>query len=113
VVDSLTTAGEDASVTTDALWPGMYEIVELTPPVGYQAAVDSIIVDARSAAKQSHEDVVIYEGVVTNEIRYGAQAIVKLLGGMSDDPDPDRVETPEAGAEFLVYLRKAGSYENA
>lgn len=113
VVDSLTTAGEDASVTTDALWPGMYEIVELAPPVGYQAAVDSIIVDARSAAKQSHEAVVIYEGVVTNEIRYGAQAIVKLLGGMSDDPDPDRVETPEAGAEFLVYLRKAGAYENA
>ena len=69
--------------------------------------------DARSAAKQSHEAVVIYEGVVTNEIRYGAQAIVKLLGGMSDDPDPDRVETPEAGAEFLVYLRKAGSYENS
>ena len=113
VVDSLTTADQDASVTTDALWPGMYEIVELAPPVGYQAAVDSIIVDARSAAKQSHEAVVIYEGVVTNEIRYGAQAIVKLLGGMSDDPDPDRVETPEAGAEFLVYLRKAGSYENA
>ena len=113
VVDSLTTAGEDASVTTDALWPGVYVIVELAPPVGYQAAVDSIIVDARSAAKQSHEAVVIYEGVVTNEIRYGAQAIVKLLGGMSDDPDPDRVETPEAGAEFLVYLRKAGSYENA
>lgn len=113
VVDSLTTADQDASVTTDALWPGVYEIVELAPPVGYQAAVDSIIVDARSAAKQSHEAVVIYEGVVTNEIRYGAQAIVKLLGGMSDDPDPDRVETPEAGAEFLVYLRKAGSYENA
>lgn len=113
VVDSLTTAGEDASVTTDALWPGVYEIVELAPPVGYQAAVDSIIVDARSAAEQSQEAVVIYEGVVTNEIRYGAQAIVKLLGGMSDDPDPDRVETPEAGAEFLVYLRKAESYENA
>lgn len=113
VVDSLTTAGQDASVTTDALWPGVYEIVELAPPVGYQAAVDSIIVDAQSAAEQSHEAVVIYEGVVTNEIRYGAQAIVKLLGGMSDDPDPDRVETPEAGAEFLVYLRKAGSYENA
>lgn len=113
VVDSLATAGEDASVTTDALWPGVYEIVELAPPVGYQAAVDSIIVDARAAAKQSQEAVVIYEGVVTNEIRYGAQAIVKLLGGMSDDPDPDRVETPEAGAEFLVYLRKAGSYENA
>lgn len=113
VVDSLTTAGEDASVTTDALWPGTYEIVELAPPVGYQASDTAITMDTRDAARQSVEAVVIYEGVVTNEIRYGAQAIVKLLGGMSDDPDPDRVETPEAGAEFLVYLRKAGSYENA
>lgn len=113
VVDSLTTAGEDASVTTDALWPGVYEIVELAPPVGYQASDTAITMDTRDAARQSVEAVVIYEGVVTNEIRYGAQAIVKLLGGMSDDPDPDRVETPEAGAEFLVYLRKAGSYENA
>ena len=113
VVDSLTTAGEDASVTTDALWPGMYEIVELAPPVGYQASETSITIDTRDTARQSVEAVITYEGVVTNEIRYGAQAIVKLLGGMSDDPDPDCVETPEAGAEFLVYLRKAGSYENA
>lgn len=113
VVDSLTTAGQDASVTTDALWPGMYEIVELAPPVGYQASDTAITIDTRDAARQSVEAVITYEGVVTNEIRYGAQAIVKLLGGMSDDPDPDRVETPEAGAEFLVYLRKAGSYENA
>ena len=113
VVDSLTTAGQDASVTTDALWPGVYEIVELAPPVGYQASDTAITMDTRDAARQSVEAVITYEGVVTNEIRYGAQAIVKLLGGMSDDPDPDRVETPEAGAEFLVYLRKAGSYENA
>ena len=113
VVDSLTTAGQDASVTTDALWPGVYEIVELAPPVGYQASDTAITIDTRDAARQSVEAVITYEGVVTNEIRYGAQAIVKLLGGMSDDPDPDRVETPEAGAEFLVYLRKAGSYENA
>ena len=113
VVDSLTTAGEDASVTTDALWPGVYEIVELAPPVGYQASDTAITIDTRDAARQSMEAVITYEGVVTNEIRYGAQAIVKLLGGMNDDPDPDRVETPEAGAEFLVYLRKAGSYENA
>lgn len=113
VVDSLTTAGEDASVTTDALWPGVYEIVELAPPVGYQASDTAITIDTRDAARQSVEAVITYEGVITNSIKMGAQAIVKLLGGMSDDPDPDRVETPEAGAEFLVYLRKAGSYENA
>ena len=113
VVDSLTTAGEDASVTTDALWPGMYVFEELAPPVGYQASDTAITIDTRDAARQSVETVITYEGVITNSIKMGAQAIVKLLGGMSDDPDPDRVETPEAGAEFLVYLRKAGSYENA
>lgn len=113
VVDSLTTAGEDASVTTDALWPGMYVFEELAPPVGYQASDTAITIDTRDAARQSVEAVITYEGVITNSIKMGAQAIVKLLGGMSDDPDPDRVETPEAGAEFLVYLRKAGSYENA
>ena len=32
VVDLLTTAGEDASAATGELWPGLYEIVELTPP---------------------------------------------------------------------------------
>ena len=113
VVDSLTTADQDASVTTDALWPGVYEIVELAPPVGYQESDTAITIDTRDAARQSVEAVITYEGVITNSIKMGAQAIVKLLGGMSDDPDPDRVETPEAGAEFLVYLRKAGSYENA
>ena len=39
--------------------------------------------------------------------------IVKILGDDHDDPAPDRVEQPEAGAEFDVYLKSAGSYENA
>ena len=113
VVPSLLTAGADASVTTDDLWPGKYEVIELTPPKGYQPAKGSIIVDARSAAKQSEESVVTYEGVIKNEILYGAQAIVKILGEHTVEADPTRVETPEKGAEFRVYLKAAGSYENA
>ena len=113
VVPSLMTAGADASVTTDDLWPGKYEVIELTPPKGYQPAKGSIIVDARSAAKQSEEAVVTYEGVIKNEILYGAQAIVKILGEHTVEADPTRVETPEKGAEFRVYLKAAGSYENA
>lgn len=113
VVDSVTTAGEDASVTTGPLWPGLYEITELTPPAGYQSALSSVLVDARDAAKQSTEAIVTYDGVVTNEILYGAFAIVKLLGSASSDPAPDRVEQPEPNAEFDVFLKSAGSYENA
>ena len=113
VADRLTTAGADASVTTELLWPGVYEIVELSPPEGYQPSGETFLVDARSASEQSQAGVVTYEGLKTNEIRYGAQAVIKILGSMDAGPDPGRVETPEAGAEFNVYLERAGSYENA
>ena len=113
VADRLTTAGADASATTELLWPGVYEIVEMSPPEGYQPSGETFLVDARSAAEQSQAGVVTYEGLKTNEIRYGAQAVIKILGSMDAGPDPGRVETPEAGAEFNVYLERAGSYENA
>lgn len=92
---------------------GVYEIVELSPPEGYQPSGETFLVDARNAAEQSQAGVVTYEGLKTNEIRYGAQAVIKILGSMDAGPDPGRVETPEAGAEFNVYLERAGSYENA
>lgn len=113
IVASLKTGGEDASVTTDMLWPGLYEIVERTPPAGYQGSDSPVIVDTRDAAHQSGEAVIAYEGVVANKIKVGAQAMVKLLGDGTAEADPTRVETPEPGAEFHVYLQKAGSYENA
>ncbi len=113
VMDSIVTEGDDAAALTDNLWPGLYEIVEVTPPEGYYLDSTPIIVDARSAAQQSDEAVIIYEGTKANEIMTGAQAIVKILGSDDNNPDPDRVEIPEAGAEFEVYLKRAGSYENA
>ena len=113
VIASIKTAGADASITTDKLWPGLYQVVELTPPTGYQPSDKPITIDTRDAAKQSEEAVITYEGVITNEIKYGAQAIVKLLGDGTAAADPTRVETPEPGAEFRVYLQKAGSYDNA
>ena len=113
VMNSLKTAGDDASVTTDELWPGLYEIVEITPPKGYQPSETSFFVDARSAAVQSTEAVVLYEGLKTNEIMTGRYAIMKFLGDNEVHDDAGIVETPEADAEFEVYLKSAGSYENA
>jgi len=113
VVDSIKTEGDDAAALTDNLWPGLYEIVEVTPPEGYHLSSEPIIVDARSAAQQSEEAVIVYEGTKFNEIMIGAQAIVKILGSGDHNPEPDRVEIPEPGAEFEVYLKRAGSYENA
>lgn len=111
VIDAIQTSGEDAAATTDELWPGLYEIVEITPPVGYQPSDERMLVDTASAAAQSREAVVIYDALKLNEIKLGAQAIVKVLG--DNKTDNQHTETPEEGAEFHVYLRKAGSYENA
>lgn len=45
VVDALTTAGDDASAATGELWPGLYEIVEVFPPVGYEPSDAHFFVD--------------------------------------------------------------------
>ena len=111
VIDAIQTSGEDAAATTDELWPGLYEIVEIAPPVGYLPSGEHALVDTASAAAQSREAVVTYDALKLNEIKLGAQAIVKVLG--DNKTDNQHAETPEEGAEFHVYLRKAGSYENA
>lgn len=113
VVDALTTAGGDASAATGELWPGLYEIIEVSPPVGYEPSDAHFFVDARSAASQSETAVVTYEGLKLNAIRQGVYAIVKFLGDNEIHDDAGLIETPEEGAEFELYLKKAGSYGNA
>ena len=113
VVDALTTAGDDASAETGELWPGLYEIVEVSPPVGYEPSDAHFFVDARSAASQSETAVVTYEGLKLNSVRQGMYAIVKFLGDNEIHDDAGLIETPEEGAEFELYLKKAGSYGNA
>ena len=113
VVDALTTAGDDASAATGELWPGLYEIVEVSPPVGYEPSDAHFFVDARSAASQSETAVVTYEGLKLNIIKQGVYAIVKFLGDNEIHDDAGLIETPEEGAEFELYLKKAGRYGNA
>lgn len=113
IIDSLTTAGDTASVTTEPLWPGLYAVQEITAPTGYQIDPNPFFVDTSGAAMQSAVPTVVYPGLSRNEILYGAQAIVKVLGNNDNTTDPTRVEIPEAGAEFRVFLKSAGSYENA
>lgn len=113
IIDSLTTAGDAASITTEPLWPGLYAVQEIKAPTGYQIDPNPFYVDTRGAAMQSTVPTVTFSGLSKNEILYGAQAIVKVLGNNDETSDPTRVEQPEAGAEFKVYLKSAGSYENA
>lgn len=113
VIQRLETSGEDASVTTDLLWPGVYEVIELEAPIGYTPTKKTVTLDARDAAKQSEKEVIIYSGVIKNTIRYGKYAFVKFLGDNEIHTDAGLIETPEKGAEFEIYLKSAGSYANA
>ena len=112
VVESLKTVGENASVMTELLWPGKYEIVEIAPPVGYQPSTKKVAVDTTGAADQSAKAVIVYDGVKTNKVIYGAISIVKFVGD-NQVHDSSVVETPEKGATFEVYLKSAGAFENA
>ncbi|MFR5796277.1 MAG: SpaA isopeptide-forming pilin-related protein [Christensenellales bacterium] len=109
VIDAIQTSGEDAAATTDELWPGLYEIVEIAPPVGYLPSGEHVLVDTASAAavqgSRRH-----YDALKLNEIKLGAG---HRQGAGDNKTDNQHTETPEEGAEFHVYLRKAGSYENA
>ena len=113
ILESLTTTGDDASVTTEPLWPGLYAVQEIQAPTGYQIDPNPFYVDSRGASYQSTVPTVEYTGLSRNEILYGAQAIVKVLGNNDNTTDSTRVEIPEADAEFRVFLKSAGSYENA
>lgn len=66
-----------------------------------------------AAASQSETAVVTYEGLKLNIIKQGMYAIVKFLGDNEIHDDAGLIETPEEGAEFELYLKKAGSYGNA
>ena len=112
VCESLRTDGENAAVLTEPLWPGKYNVVEVTPPTGYQASTKVVSIDATDAAKQSAVAVVTYDAVKTNKILYGAISVVKFLGD-NQIHESGVIETPEKGAEFEIYLKSSGSYENA
>ncbi|MBR0247049.1 MAG: hypothetical protein IJQ61_11320, partial [Bacteroidales bacterium] len=113
VQENLKTSGEEASVLTDELWPGVYEIVEVTPPTGYQLDETPVRVDTTTAAQQSTETVMTYTGVNTNEVLYGRYAFVKFYGDNQVHDEAGLIEKPEADAVFHVYLKSAGSYEAA
>ena len=108
-MDLLTTAGEDASAATGELWPGLYEIVELTPPKGYHPSEKHIFVDTVSAAGQSEEAVVEYEGLKTNTIRLGAQAIVKIFRRRPRRPCPGSRRAAGSGRRVQRVSQKCGA----
>lgn len=113
VIPTITVFGDQASNTTEELYPGVYEFIELTPPEGYKADPTPVKVNATSAALQSKEAIVEYEAIKTNEVLKGKHGFIKFYGDNQIHTEAGLIENAEPGATFAVYLSKAGSYQNA
>jgi uncharacterized surface anchored protein len=92
---------------------GSYVVKEVTPPRGYTLSQKAYPVQIDYAGQEVEVNLVSTE--VGNTVIKGRIQIVKH----SDDPDPDvspenpQVQKPLGGIVFEVFLKSAGSYENA
>ena len=83
-----------------------WELRELTPSEGYMIDTETYHIGAE-AGNFKVEYSPLSEAV-TEDVIKGMISIIK-----HNDDGETKIETPEVGAEFNVYLKSAGSYENA
>ena len=85
---------------------GNYTIQEISPSAGYllDTTVHSVGTEPEKYTIESN----LISMTVTEDVVKGNIAIIK-----HSDDGSTQIETPEVGAEFEVYLKSAGSYENA
>jgi LPXTG-motif cell wall-anchored protein len=105
--------GNNVSVTTKEIPLGSYTVKEVVPPKGYTLSQKDYPVKIDYAGQEAPVNLISTD--VKNTVIKGRIQLVKH----SDDPDPNvdpanpQVEEPLAGIVFQVYLKSAGSYENA
>ena len=83
-----------------------WTIQEITPSTGYQLDPWPYYVDCypgNYTVERNTEYLDVYEDIIESKI-----ALIKHT-----DDGSTQIETPEVNAEFEVYLKSAGSYENA
>ena len=105
LVDEYTT-DENGYFRTKEYICGNYTIQEITPSEGYllDETVYSVGAEPQHYTIENNPiSLTVFENSVKGKIR-----IIK-----HSDDGTTQIETPEAGAEFEVYLKSAGSYSNA
>ncbi len=105
LMDTYTT-DENGYFKTKEYICGDYTVGEISPSEGYllDESVYSVGADAGNFTLENNA----VSMTVTEDVIKGNIAIIK-----HSDNGSTQIETPEAGAEFEVYLKSAGSYENA
>ena len=106
LVETLTTDAEGKATSKEYVCGDNWTVKEITPPEGYQLDATVYTVGAEPGNFTIEKNNI---GVsATDQVIKGKIAIVKYL----NDTD-DQIKSPEANAEFEIYLKSAGSYAAA
>lgn len=105
LVDTYTTDSEGYFKTKEYVC-GNYTLQEISPSEGYllDETVHSVGAEAKNYTVESN----LIPVAVTEDVVKGNISILK-----HSDDGSTQIETPEVGAEFEVYLKSSGSYDNA
>ena len=106
LVDTYTTDANGQFTTKYYVCGDDWTIREITPSEGY--LLDSTVYPIGAEAKNYTVEYNTTANDVTEQIIKGRIAIIKHT-----DDGETQLETPEAGAEFAVFLKAAGSYDSA
>lgn len=106
LVDTYTTDANGQFTTKYYVCGDDWIICEITPSEGY--LLDSTVYPIGAEAKNYTVEYNTTASDVTEQIIKGKIAIIKHT-----DDGETQLETPEAGAEFAVFLKAAGSYDSA
>lgn len=120
LVDTYTTDADGSFLTRYYVCGDNWIIREIEPSTGY--LLNDTVYSVGAEPSLYEVELNTAENQVTETVIYGNIQLVKhtdeLDGDVSEDentaePNEGIVEQPEAGAVFEVYLKAAGSYENA
>jgi len=106
LVDTYTTDANGQFTTKYYVCGDDWTIREITPSEGY--LLDSTVYPVGAEAKNYTVEYNTTANDVTEQIIKGRIAIIKHT-----DDGETQLETPEVGAEFAIFLKAAGSYDNA
>ena len=97
-IDKTVKTANGGSITADNLAPGEYTVTEETPEEYAERETQHIAVASGQTATVRFNNI----------LKKGKIAIIK-----HSDDGSTKIETPEKGAEFEVFLKSAGSYASA
>ena len=107
LIDTYTTDANGQFTTKYYICGDNWTIREISPSEGYLINTESLHIGAEAKLYTVEYNIAkpldSYEDIIKGKI-----AIIKHC-----DDGTTKIETPEVGAEFEVYLKAAGSYENA